>query len=117
MASTPAVQVSASAVGTSASSVKSQRRKAAISSTSTISEPTETPLANSGVKRSAISRFTAGRPDRRAVPPAAATRPPDAVDRGRRRRVEIGHHASTLPSRCTIERSSRSPRPCATKPS
>ncbi len=82
MARMPAVQVRASAVGTSASSVKSQRRKAAIRSTSTISEPTETPLTNSGVKRSAISRFTAGRPDRRAVPPAAATarRAPSTAD-------------------------------------
>ena len=73
IASTPAVHVSASAVGTRASSVKSQRRNAATSSTSTISDPAEMPLANSGVKRSAISRLTAGSPDSRAVPPDAAT--------------------------------------------
>ena len=50
-----------------------QRRNAATSSTSTISDPAEMPLANSGVKRSAISRLTAGSPDSRAVPPDAAT--------------------------------------------
>jgi len=47
--------------------------QAAINNASTITEPTETPLTNSGVKRSAISVLTAGSPVRRAVPPAAAT--------------------------------------------